>query len=436
MRVGVPVPPETLAEACLGRLVCLTDLREKLAGTEGFRELGSAGWITTDLQLGSRARGREVNYPVRSGKYLPTIDPAEFESIEEGESEPSDEPPREPSDDWQAESRVRSMSIALSFEDIRDGTLMVTSRLRSLLGDGVDLPALRFVDESGTGFSCWHDTDNKLLYGFDNWFNSRGLGFGDRVRLSITSQKDQFSIQVVNERDEQVYLEGVRRSHVQSLIDEAKRVNRSYHDLALEVLEHFGVPLRIDDLWGMVNYRRTARKGTLSAILSSRPYFVSEGAGYWRFDKEEYARMIRDLERRVKRLERENQELRDRNAELGQPASERLQHQLEELESLLKASQESCTRYEKQITELRGKVEAANKQISDAEAAGSQALQEANRLQDSIADDQQRIKELGENLERQIDAVSALEQEREERQFVKFCVKAGSLVLWPASRFS
>ena len=44
--------------------------------------------------------------------------------------------------------------------------------------------------------------------------------------------------------------------------------------------------------------------------------------------------MIRDLERRVKRLERENQELRDRNAELGQPASERLQHQLEELESL------------------------------------------------------------------------------------------------------
>jgi len=397
-QVGCPIPADILAQVCLNRFVCLTDLVEGLADASEFAELGSAGWIVRGLQPETAGRGREFNYPIHSGKYVPTIAPEEFETIDEKDDDSgSDNAPETSCDRSTLKSRVRRITIALSFEDIRDGTLMVRSRFKRLLSHGLELSALRFADEQKTGFSCWYDADNELLRGFGNWFKSRGLTFGDKIRFSITGREDQFSVQVVGERSEQVYLEGVRRSQVQSLIDEAKRANRSYHDLTMEVLEYFGTTLQIDDLWAMVNYRRVAKKRTLSAILSSRPYFVSERRGYWRFDKEEYAQMIRDIERKVRKLEKTNQQLRDENEALSRQVSEAriLRSEVKKLQTGSEAREKS----EGEIARLKNELKAAESRADHAEALASQTAEKYDQLQVSLSEAEQRIDALNAELE-------------------------------------
>lgn len=395
-----PIPADILAQVCLNRFACLTDLEEKLAEALEFVELGSAGWIVQGLQPETAGRGREFNYPIHSGKYVPTIFPEEFESVEEGDNDiGSDGVQETPSDRSTQESRFRRVTIALSFEDIRDGTLMVRSRFKRLLSRGLELPALRFMEEQGTDFSCWCDADNGLLLGFGNWFKSRGLTFGDKIRFSITERDDEFSVEVLGGRNEQVHLDGVRRSHVQSLLDEAKRANRSYHDLTLEVLEYFGTPLHINDIWAMVNHCRVARKHTLSAILGSRSYFASEGSGHWRFDKEEYTRMIRDLERKVRKLEKNNQQLRDEN--------EALSHQVSE------AFQEALGEYENEIARLRGELTSAESRADEAEALANQTAEKCSQLQVSLAAAKHEIGALNANLKGQAELIAAHEEDNQ-----------------------
>jgi hypothetical protein len=411
-QVGYPVPADVLAKVCINRLICLTDLEKKLGASSGFVGLGSAGWTVRGLQPETAGRGRQVNYPIRSGKYLPTINPEEFEGADESEEDSSSHPPDLPtmlSDQGRREGQVRRVTIALSFEDIRDGSLMVRSRFERLLSHGLELLALRFVDEQGTGFSCWYDADNGLLHGFGDWFKSRGLTFGDRIRFSATERDDEFSVQVVGERSEQLYLDGVRRSQVQSLIDEAKRANRSYHDLTLEVLEYFGCPIHIDDLWAMVNYRRVARKYTLSAILSDRSYFVSDGSGHWCFDKKEYARMIRDLERKVRKLEKDNQRLRDEKEALSRQVTETtgLRSQLEQLRTDSEALQETLRKSEREIAGLKSELIVAENRAGEAETRASQTAEKCDELQASLVTAKQEISAL----EAQLQEAQGLKQQ-------------------------
>jgi predicted nucleic acid-binding Zn-ribbon protein len=417
-RVGYPVPADVLAQICLDRSICLTDLAEKLDAFSEFIELGSAGWIVQGLQSKTAGRKRQVNYPIRSGKYFPTIDPEEFESVEEGDNDiGSDSVQETPSDRSTQESRVRRVTIALSFEDIRDGTLLVRARFRRLLSNGLELPALRFIDEQDTGFSCWYDADNDLLHGLGGWFKSRELTFGDKIRFSIT-ERDEFSVQVVGERSEQVYLDSVRRSQIQSLIDEAKLANRSYHDLTLGVLEYFGTSIHIDDLWAMVNYRRVARKHTLSVILSGRSYFVSDGSGHWYFDKEEYVRMIRDLERKVRKLEKDNQLLRDEKETLSSQVSEAtaLRGQVEQLRTDSEAFQEALKESESEIAGLRSRLIVAETRAAEAETLAKQTAEERNQLEASLTAAKQEISALNTELQKQEVAQQHAQEIQELRQ--------------------
>jgi predicted nucleic acid-binding Zn-ribbon protein len=409
-----PVPSEDLAQICLRRPVCLTDLEQKLADASEFADKGSAGWIVSGLQDEVKRRERVINWPQRSGQYVPEVDPEEFE--EEEPSAPPDVSPDKSDGQAKPKSRVHSVTIALAFEDIRDGSILVRARLGSLLNACGRLVALRFVDEKGTGISCWYDTDNRLINEFGDWFKQRELKFGDKVRFSATQQNDKFAVAVVGERNEQVYLEGVRRSHVQNLIDEAKRVKRSYHDLLLEVLDYFSTALYVDDLWALVNYRRTARKGTLSSILSSRPYFVSEGAGHWRFDKEEYARMIQELERKIRKLETANEELQRRNEELTLESSgiESLRRELQELRSGWQKLSDRQRQLEKENQSLDGRVRTAEERAGTAEAAVREITESYNQARDSLAVATRQTEVLNSRLQEQTDAVAALEAEKEQ----------------------
>lgn len=315
-QIAYPATAEDLAQTCLQRRLGLTDLEERLRQDPLFVAFGTAGWTLTGLQPPSAGLPRDINYPIRSGKYLPELsDQLEDEAEEVSAAERKPGEPAETTAPGQVHGPVRFVTIPLGFEDIRDGSLVVKSHLKQLFGPALNRPAVRFTGEGGTGFSCWYDATNKLLFGFANWFGAQAFTFGDKMTVADSDQQGVFTVRATGRRNEAVYQAGLRHQQVHSLIEDAKEANRSYHDLALEVLEHFGSPLHIDDLWQIVNYRRIARKNTLSAILSSHSYFVSDGAGHWRFHREEYTRMMLELERRVRTLEKENQRLRDTTAE-------------------------------------------------------------------------------------------------------------------------
>lgn len=307
-QIGYPVPVQTIADSCLHRPVKLTDLETRLKEDPEMVNLGASGWIVHGIQPESVGRTREINYPIRSGRYLPSITPELSVEVAEHASHTANGATSARQRD-QNSGDARYVTLALGYEDIRDGSLVVTPALRRVLGRALQTAALRFRDERGDSFSCWHDAPHKLLHGFGGWFQAQDLTFGDEIRLHAPLADDMVRVEVTGKCNEQVHLEGQHRSKVQSLLEEARRAKHSYHDLILEVLDFFGVPLLIDDLWAMVSYRRVAHKSTLQEILSRESYFVSDGGGYWHFDKEEYARMIHELQQQVDQLRRDNQKL-------------------------------------------------------------------------------------------------------------------------------
>lgn len=354
---GFPMSARGLAARCLDLPVCLTDLEDKLSLEPDFVDLGAAGWSLKDLRPDLVGRGRAVNYPIRSGKYVPAIDPESLVAAEEEKHGGGERGGKGQA--AQAERQVHSLTITLSFEDIRDGSLVVTSPMRRLLGESVELQALKFMDDQGQAFSCWNDTVNSLVHGFGAWISGRGLTFGDQIRIFSGQEKGQFRLAATGGRDEQAHLEGMRRSQVQSLLQEALSAKLSYHDLVLQVLEYFGTPIHLDDLWSMVSYRRSARKSTLRAILSAQPYFVSDGHGHWQLDKEKYAQMINDLKRQVRRLTTANQQLQSQldamqaQAE-GFTSSQRVEH----LEQSLAEAQRESEQIRAEMAQLRASIQA------------------------------------------------------------------------------
>jgi hypothetical protein len=388
VRFGYPVPSAVLADACLNRPLCLTNLQTELSSNPDFIELGGAGWIVRGLQPETVGRQRQVNYPVRSGKYSPSISADLLVTGEDaGDDTVDDSVELEGPRVHNIESRhMRRLTITLTFEDIRDGSIVVTSSMRRLLGRAIEYPALKFIDELGGIVSCWHDAANNLLHGFSHWFDSRNLTFGDKIRFSPDDDEDAFHIRPTGERDEQAHAEGIRHSKIQDLLAEAHRVNLSYHDLMIQVLEYFDVPLHIDDLWAMVSSQRAARKRTLVAMISCRSYFKSEGGGYWRFDKEEYARMIRELERQVRRLESDNNALRAKaETLLGQSSAYiTLRDENEHLRAHLEALQQTYSQVVGEKTYLEEQVrglDVAVKQLTEASASLKSALDaQLNRM--------------------------------------------------------
>jgi prefoldin subunit 5 len=345
-----PLSGIELAQTCLQKPICLTNLEEVLAVDPEVIKIGSVGWALKVNQPESMGRPRLINSPVRSGKYTPS-----FNSIQLTEVESTSQQPGKGGLTSESRPRPHHMTITVTFEDLRDGTLVITSAMRSLLDSSIELPTLKFTDEQRNEFVCWCDLTNDLLYGLADWFKTHAVNFGDKIRLGIKKTEGEFSIEVTGQHNKQVYLESLRRSQLEDLRQEAIRANRSYQDLTLEVLDFFKTPLHIDDIWALVDHKRSARKSTISNILSSRPYFVSVGDGYWRFDEEEYARMISHLENQVKKLQEENQKLNTEIKSLMQPTSqlEKLQHQVEGLQIDLAVAQQA----ERQAREMQTQLE-------------------------------------------------------------------------------
>jgi hypothetical protein len=414
---GVPLSLVALA-ALVDRPWGLTDLESQLCADAEFVNLGTAGWTLAALVPPSGGRDRETNYPIRSGKYVPVFDPALLAISDDA---PASLPPKAgPAPGLPARHRQR-ITITLAFEDIRDGSLSLTAPLRNLLSQNATDASISLVDERGSRFPGWRDSDHSLLYGFKAWFTERDLTYGDKLRLARAETGDELLIQPTGERNVQVRQEGLSREQVQDLRENARRAGRSYHDLLVDVLRHFNRPLHVDDLWRLVNYRRVSRKSTLYTILASRPYFVSDGAGHWRYDEQEYARMIRELEKQVTSLKDANAKLRSALEASVQQATEAavLQRDFAQYRDQLTANQAEVARLTASLQQAQTDASGAQ-QLAHANRHLSIELETLNSKLQSLRVSEQEWQQLADDTQASLDAAKAnADVERQSREELK-----------------
>jgi hypothetical protein len=410
-----PVSGVELAKACLNKPICLTDLEDVLETDSEVVRIGGSGWTVIENMPESIGRRRLINYPIKSGKYIPSfkyIQLAELESDSQiinngviaGSSTNMTSKPKRPN----------QITLTLVFEDIRDGTIVISSKMRKFLDASIEYEALKFIDKNGNELICWCDLENDLIYGFSEWFKINNVGFGDKIRLSLDDDAN-FLIEVIGERNEQVYKESLRRSQIEDLRNEAKLVNLSYHDITLNILDYFKAPLHIDDIWELVDHKRIAKRSTINSILSGRPYFIPKGEGYWQFDEEEYAKMISQLETQIKKLKKKNKKLQDEFKTILKEGSvsEELKAQIGLLKEEIESMQKNELDFQSKIDKIAKERDSLNLLLSDRETELDNTkkdllnYQNQNKLNKSESDD------LKSKLQKANEQLSALSNENQ-----------------------
>ena len=198
---------------------------------------------------------------------------------------------REPQGDTQPPPNAEEQKHrhTLSLLDILHGSIRISGLLKKwipkapksiLLLDNENNEVVAYVDESHT------------ILNIRDWIQKRQLSYGDKIYLQPGSRPASLYISPYGKRDQRVYQEALHHQDIEKLIAEARRVNITYHDLMIEVMEAFGIPLHREDIFQLVDYRRTATRNTIFEILSlpdcpyeELRYFELKGKGYWSFDR-------------------------------------------------------------------------------------------------------------------------------------------------------
>jgi DNA-directed RNA polymerase delta subunit len=192
--------------------------------------------------------------------------------------------------------------ITLTHLDILHGNLRIAGMLKRWIPIGVN--NIHFIDEQDYEFIAYIDETGSIL-NIREWLEYRSLTYGDKIFIQPAPQTEGLFIRPYGERDERVYQEALEHQEIEKLIDEARSVNKDFHDLMIEVMDAFDNPLHREDIYQLVNYQRTASRNTIYEILSlpdcpfeELRYFVPGGEGSWRFDrkrKEAYDMKMQEL---------------------------------------------------------------------------------------------------------------------------------------------
>ncbi len=316
-QAGTGLRLTTLVHQVLNREAHLTDAEERLRADSRFREIGPGVWVPADHEPPTEARIPVFNRPIRS-QAIPVVPEEEYTEVEdltERESEPGDE--------TAPAQRVR-ITRTLSLLDVRHGNLVLGREIAGLLpSEGAE--AVQFADELGGEFTVWVDRDKDLLQGLGRWFEARQLTFGDKVTITRGDQPGLLEIEPTGQRDERVYEEALQRQDIDNLRRDALDSGKSYHDLMIEVMESINqaagelVPLHREDIYKLVDYRRTASRDYIFSLLSLTDcpyeelrYFVPHGRGCWSYDPERrrvFEMKMNQLVEQVENLQAENDDL-------------------------------------------------------------------------------------------------------------------------------
>ncbi len=198
----------------------------------------------------------------------------------------------------------------LGLLDIRFGTIRLPDSITDAIPTGQR--TIRVEDDLGDESVGFLDPERSLL-SIASWIASRGLDYGDRVELSLAPFEGTLHLCPTGERDEQAHQEAANRQDLDRLAREARSVGRSYHDLMIEIMEAVGEPLHREDIYQLVDYRRTASRSYIFSLLSLHDYpyeelryFVPHQRYYWSFDRSRKEA----FDMKMAELTHENQELR------------------------------------------------------------------------------------------------------------------------------
>lgn len=390
----------TLVEQVLNRDAQLTDAEERLRADLRFREIIPGVWVAAQVQPPSHDRSSLFNRPVRSAD-VPVVPEDQHTLVEEftGRSRLT----RRARTACQPDRITRTLSLL----DVRHGNLVLDSTMAGLLPAGCE-QAVHFTDELGTEFTVWIDCENSLLQGFDRWFEARHLTFGDKVRITSGDDAGFLEIEVTGQRDERVYQEALQRQDVETVVEEARQVGKSYHDLMIEVMRSLNqatgkqVRLHREDIYDLVNHRRTASRSYIFSLLSLTDcpyeelrYFVPHGAGYWSFDparRKAFEMKMKQLVEKIQQLQADREHLEHdlvsaRAAEARQAAAaERLQVQAREQKTRILELSADNDRLSKANARLDGDNKRLLQRVDEMDARLSsleeQATKHARELED------------------------------------------------------
>ncbi len=295
----LPLSVGDLIRESLGRDARLTDANEKLRSDGRFREYYDGFWVFDSFTMPNIVRNPS-----------PSISVHVISSVESATKDEEVELPTELTIRKEAKSEKpleplgKKMYITLSHLDILHGNLRISGLLKQTIADGRE--AVHFLDDHGFEFISPIDETGSILH-IRPWLEKRKLTFGDKISIQpVDGQEGTLLIRPYGERDQRVFREAMQHQDIEMLTEEARRVNKSFHDLIIEVMEALASSLHREDIFQLVDYQRTATRSTIFEILSLADcpyqelrYFIPMGKGYWSFDrkrKEAYDMKMQELE--------------------------------------------------------------------------------------------------------------------------------------------
>ena len=177
----------------------------------------------------------------------------------------------------------------LSHLDILHGNIRINGLLSKWIPG--DAKTIEITDNEGNEVIAYID-ETRTILNVRDWILIRNLTYGDKIYIQQGHKQDGLYVHPYGKRDERVYQEALQHQDIEKLIAEARRVNKTYHDLMIEVMGAFGMAMHREDIFQLVDYQRIAARNTIFEILSliecpyvELRYFVPKGKGFWLFDR-------------------------------------------------------------------------------------------------------------------------------------------------------
>jgi hypothetical protein len=387
------MPLKELVSTAIGHDGRLTNASELLCKDQRFTEVHEDFWALKNAPNPDFDRLGQISVAVHQPKVVQNIVGKNRET-EQDELNPRK---RKSKKDESTPDQRKKEYITLNHLDILHGNLRITGMLKQWIP--AEANNVHFRDEEDFEFIAYLD-ETHLIVNIREWLENRHLTYGDKIFIQQVNKHDELLIQPYGERDIRIYQEALDHQEIEKLIDEARTVNKNFHDLIIEVMENFDFPLHREDIYQLVNYQRTASRNTIFEILSlpdcpfdELRYFIPTGSGYWKFDrkrKEVYDMKIQELQTdndalrnqliNIQNQLKEQKGSLDTNSELFTQI-EQLQKEKKDVEQInleLKNQLESLLR---QVTILQSDITERQKAIQQIQ---NQTIQEKTQLQDQI----------------------------------------------------
>lgn len=218
---------------------------------------------------------------------------------------------------------LEEVSIPLLFPHWAAGTLPLSTRLRQFFPTAYEAPRIRFslIDgDTGQQFSGWVVRPFGYIYGFKEWYRSKGVFPGSLIRVRRGSNPGEVVVSCESRRSTRDWLRTVvvgsdngvsfylLKQNITTPYDDRMAIyvpdpdsltkvwqkeNQVFEKMLVNVVRELAKlnpqsHVHASELYAAINTIRRCPPGPILAVLASRPWFVHVGDLHYRFDDAEY----------------------------------------------------------------------------------------------------------------------------------------------------